>query len=41
MQELPNKKDKKKFLKINTEAINQMYTFGGENGQQIMISQDE
>jgi hypothetical protein len=33
------KKKKKKFgLNIDTEAINQMYTFGGENGQQIVIS---
>lgn len=25
----PKKKEKKKFLSINTEAINEMYTFGG------------
>jgi hypothetical protein len=37
----PKKKDKKSFLSINTEAINEMYTFGGEKGQQIIISEDE
>ena len=39
--ESKGKKDKKAFLTINTEAINQMYTFGGEKGQQIVISEDE
>lgn len=36
----PGKKTKKAVLNINTEAINEMYTFGGENGQQIIISED-
>ena len=31
---------KKSFLLINTEAINEMYTFGGEKGQQIVITED-
>jgi len=36
------KPTKGKFgLTINTEAINEMYTFGGEKGQQIVISEDE
>jgi hypothetical protein len=41
---LPKKKEKKKMgfnLSINTEAINEMYTFGGEKGQQIIITEDE
>lgn len=40
--ELPQMKKKKKgfSLSINTEAINEMYTFGGEKGQQIMISEE-
>jgi hypothetical protein len=39
--QLPKKKEKKKFggLSINTDAINEMYTFGGEKGQQIIISE--
>lgn len=40
LSEIPKKKDKKKFLSINTEAINEMYTFGGEKGQQIIVSED-
>lgn len=28
-------------LSINTEEINEMYTFGGERGQQIIISEEE
>ena len=40
--ELPKKKGKKSFgLSINTEEINEMYTFGGERGQQIVISEEE
>ena len=39
---IPANKKKGKFgLLINTEAINEMYTFGGEKGQQIIISEDE
>lgn len=35
-------KGKKLFgLSINTEEINEMYTFGGERGQQIVISEEE
>lgn len=40
-----DKKGKKKLkslgLNIDTEAINDMYTFGGEKGQQIIISAGE
>ena len=32
---------KPKSLSINTEAINEMYTFGGEGGQQLMVSENE
>lgn len=39
------KKGKKKLkslgLNIDTDAINDMYTFGGEKGQQIIISAGE
>ena len=42
IQPPPIKKKKKNFgLSINTEAINEMYTFGGEKGQQIMISEEQ
>ena len=43
--ELKPKKGKKKgpsfSLNIDTDAINEMYTFGGEKGQQIVISEEE
>lgn len=29
LKPVPKKKEKKSFLTINTEAINEMYTFGG------------
>ena len=37
----PGKKGKKFALSINTEKINEMYSFGGEKGTQIMVSEEE
>ncbi len=39
--EMPKGKKKLRNLQINTEAINEKYNFGGEGGQQTVITEKD